>query len=85
MADRGACGYFVELIIGPWGEDSQWQGLAPLFLDGASVAENRHEHGPWENEARALSAFEAKQNDQSTVDHRLVSESEWFWTIAGNA
>jgi hypothetical protein len=51
MHNLGAWGYFVELIIGPWGEASQWQGLAPLFADGTGSLKNTQEHGPWENYA----------------------------------
>jgi hypothetical protein len=51
MHNLGAWGYFVELIIGPWGEDGEWQGLAPLFPDGA--------RSPKDTPAGALSAFEA--------------------------
>ena len=51
MPNLGAWGYFVTLIIGPWGQDSEWQGLASLFPDGAG--------SPKDTPAGALSAFEA--------------------------
>ncbi len=51
--------------------------------------------GPWKvDPGDGLSAFEAAVleevlnapfNCPSTGDHRLVTEDEWFWTIAGNA
>ncbi len=59
-------------------------------------AEPWEPYGPWkvDDPGGELSAFEvaaleevlnAPFNCPSTGDHRLVTEDEWFWTIAGNA
>jgi len=55
----------------------------------------REPYGPWKvDPVDGLTEFEAAVLEevlnapvegQSTGDHRLVNESEWFWTIAGNA
>jgi hypothetical protein len=52
-------------------------------------------HGPWKvDPGDGLTEFEAAVLEevlnaplecQSTGDRRLVTEDEWFWTIAGNA
>ncbi len=55
----------------------------------------REPYGPWKvDPSDGLSDFEATVleevlnapfNCPSTGDHRLITEDEWFWTIAGNA
>ena len=55
----------------------------------------REPHGPWKvDPGDGLSEFEAAVlqevlnaplASESTRDNRLVTEDEWFWTIAGNA
>jgi hypothetical protein len=55
----------------------------------------REPHGPWKvDPGDDLSEFEAAVlqevlnaplESQSPGDHRLVTEDEWLWTIAGNA
>jgi hypothetical protein len=56
----------------------------------------REPYGPWkvDDPSGELSAFEVAVleevlntplESQPTGDHRLVTEDEWFWTIAGNA